>query len=144
MGMNFLSSRNSIVLLRILLKILKFGFSNLFIRNVISTCGNLFFGQQKLIFSIFKILVLLKGIFCLAKTYFSTNFSFRLVETDFLPCGNRFLLFNHFFLQGKTFTENSGIKFIWERLCSGRKGFSIQWKLFPFILYFFPTSGNSY
>ena len=37
---NFLSSRNSIVLFRALLKILKFGGSNLFKRNLISARGN--------------------------------------------------------------------------------------------------------
>ena len=41
---NFLSSRNSIVLFRALLKILKFGGSKLFKRNLFSARGNLFFG----------------------------------------------------------------------------------------------------
>ena len=63
-----------------------------------------------------------EGNFCLAKTCFRTNFSFRRVETDFMSCGDRFLLFNLFFLQEETFIEISGNKFIWERLCSGRKG----------------------
>ena len=41
---NFLSSRNSSVLFRALLKILKFGGSKLFKRNLISARGNGFFG----------------------------------------------------------------------------------------------------
>ena len=47
-----------------------------------------------------------------------------MVETDFWSCRNRFLLINlFFFLQVETFTEISGNKFIWERICSGRKEF---------------------
>ena len=46
-----------------------------------------------------------------------------------------------FLLQVETFIEISGNKLFWERLCSGRKGFSTQWKLFSFILCFFPAGG---
>ena len=41
---NFLSSRNSIVIFRALLKILNFGGSNLFKRNLTSAVGSWFFG----------------------------------------------------------------------------------------------------
>ena len=61
---------------------------------------------------------------------------FGLVETVFC------LIF--FFLQVEAFTEISRNKFILERLCSGRKGFSTQWKLFSFISCFFSASGNRY
>ena len=67
-----------------------------------------------------------------------------MAETDFLSCGNRFFLFNLFFLPVETLTGISGNKFIWERFCSGRKGFSTQWKLFSFIPCFFPASGDRY
>ena len=50
-----------------------------------------------LIFSIFQIFLLVKGIFCPAETYFSADFSFRIVDMYFKSCGNRFLLFNLFF-----------------------------------------------
>ena len=53
-----------------------------------------------------------RGIFCLVETVFS-----------YLKC---------FLVQVETFTEIGGSKFIWERICSGRKGFSTQWKLFFF------------
>ena len=135
--MIFLSSRNSIVLFRALLKILKFGGSKLFKRNFISASRNWIFDQQKLLFSVFHMLLLVKCIFCLVETYSLTKFSFCTVETDFLSCGNCFLLFIYFFLQVETFTEISGNKFILERLFSGRKGFSTQWKLFSFIACFF-------
>ena len=61
---------------------------------------------------------------------------------DLLSCGNRFLLFNLFLLQVETFLEITGNKFIWERLCSGRKGFSTQWKLFSFIPCFLVETGS--
>ena len=119
---NFLSCRNSIVLFRALLKILKFGGSNLFKRNLISARGSCFFGQQKLNFSIFQILLLVKVIFVQQKRVFERIFHSAwwrrilcLLETGF-----SYLIF--FFLQEETFIEISGNKFIWERLCSGRKG----------------------
>ena len=89
---NFLSCRNSIVSFRALWKILKFGGSNLFKRNIISARGNWFFW-------------LVKVNFLSSRNVFLTNFSFRMVETDFWSCGNYFLLFNFFFLQVETFTE---------------------------------------
>ena len=79
---NYLSSRNSIVLFRALLKILKFDGSSLFKR---------------------------KPYFC----------SWKLI---FWLVGSCFVFENLiFFLQVETFTEISGNKFIWEKLCSGRK-----------------------
>ena len=87
---NFLSCRNSIVLFRALLKILKFGGSNLFKRNLISARGSCFFGQQKLNFSIFQILLLVKVIFVQQKRVFERIFHSAwwrrilcLVETGF-------------------------------------------------------------
>ena len=56
-------------------------------------------------------MLLVKGIFCLAETYFYVSFSFHMVETDFLSCANSFLLFNFFFLQVETFAEINGNKF---------------------------------
>ena len=50
-----------------------------------------------LIFSIFQILLLVKGIFCLVEA----NVSFRTMEMKFLSCGNGFLLFNLFFYKWK-------------------------------------------
>ena len=47
-----------------------------------------------------------------------------MVEMDFLSCGNRFLLFNLFFLQVETFTEISGNKFF-------EKGFVLVERDFP-------------
>ena len=89
---NFLSSRNSTVSFRALWKILKFGGCNLFKRNIISARGNWFFW-------------LVKVNFLSSRNVFLTNFSFRMVETDFWSCGNYFLLLNFFFLQVETFTE---------------------------------------
>ena len=66
---NFLSSTNSIVLFRALLKILKFGSSSLFKKNLISACRNCVFAQWKLSFH-FLVHLLVKSIFCLAETYF--------------------------------------------------------------------------
>ena len=72
-------------------------------------------------------------------------FSFHMVETDFLPCGITIFSYLIFlFLQVEIFTEIIGNKFIWERLCSVRKRFSTQWKLFSLSLWFFPASGNRY
>ena len=71
---NFLSSRNSIVLFRVLLKILKFGGSNLFKRNLISARENLFFSQQKLIFYNFQILLLVKAILSSGKVFLNEFF----------------------------------------------------------------------
>ena len=56
------------------------------------------------------------------ETYILTNYSFLLVETD--------LVETDFF--GKDFIP------------VGRNWFSVQWKLFYFIPYFFPASGNRY
>ena len=84
---NFLSSRNSIVLFRALLKILKFGVAT-FLRETLSLLVKTdFFCQQKL---------------------------FLMVEKDFLSCGNRSLLFIYLFflLQAENFTEIKGNKFI--------------------------------
>ena len=67
-----------------------------------------------------------------------------MVETDTLSCGNRFLLFNLFFLQVETITEISGEELIWERLCSGRKSFSPSENCFLLLRAFFPASQNRY
>ena len=64
----FLCSRNSIVLFRALLKILKFGGSNLFKRKLISARENCFLAKRSF-FPTFQILLLVKGILCLAVTY---------------------------------------------------------------------------
>ena len=45
------------------------------------------------------------------------------MDTGFLFCGKRFLLFNLFFLEVETVTKISGNPFF-------RKEFSTQWKLF--------------
>ena len=68
---NFLSSRKSIVLLGALLE---FGGSNLYKKNLISACGNWFFGKLKLIFSIFQTLLLVKGTFVWRKRIFKRIF----------------------------------------------------------------------
>ena len=69
-----MSSRNSIIFFRALLKILKFGGSNLFKRKLISARGNLFFSQQKLIFYKFPILLLVKGILSSGKVFLNEFF----------------------------------------------------------------------
>ena len=58
------------------------------------------------------------------KIYFSTNPSFRVVETYFLSNGNSMLLFRFFFLLLETMIELGGINL-------NRKLFSCWWK--PFL-----------
>ena len=85
--------------------------------------------------------------FLFSGNVFLNEFSFCMVEVDFLSLGNRFLLFNliyFFFLHVETFTKIRENKFFRERLCSGRNRFSTHWKLLSFIPYFFPPSGNGY
>ena len=128
----------STILFRVLLKILKLGDGNRFKGNLISARENWFFGQWKLTFSIFLLLV--KTTFCLTKTYFKrichsvwwrrifylmeTVFSYMIlflyewkpslkfvpIERNFPPSGICFLLFSAFFLQVETLTETSWIK----------------------------------
>ena len=117
------------------------GVANFFKRNLIHARRNWFSGQWKLIFSIFQILLLVKNIFRFVETYFWTNFSFRMVETDFLSCGNRFLSFCFFY------KWNPSLKLMAHFLRkdfipANRKWFSIQWKLLSFIPCFLPVSGN--
>ena len=57
----------------------------------------------------------MKAIFCLVKTYFQTNFPLRMVEKDFLSCGNRFLLFNLFFYKKKRSLKLVEIHFLGEK-----------------------------
>ena len=53
---------------------------------------------------------------------------------DFLSCGNRFLLFNLFFLQVEAVTEIDGPCFFGKDfILASREGFSVQWKLFSLI-----------
>ena len=71
------------------------------------------------------------------KTYFSTNPSFRLVETYFQSSGNSMLLFGDFFLQLEIMIKIRGNL--------NRKIFSCQWKPFSIFLpeeAVFPHSGN--
>ena len=51
-----------------------------------------------------------KQFFCIEETYFSTNATFRVVETDFLASTNRFL-------------------YIFSETPTGESFFSVQWKL---------------
>ena len=85
---DFLFSGNRILSFRVLLKFLKFKGSNFFEEKPYFCSWKLIFWLN--FFFIFQILLLVKAIFCLAKTYFYTNFLFRLVGTDFLFCGNFF------------------------------------------------------
>ena len=137
MEANFLFSRNNILLFRAFLKFLKFGGSRFFKRVFIPARGNWFSVKGKLILFIFRILLLVKAIFCLVETYFS----FPMVETDFLPCENHFLLFN-LFLQVEAIIEVNDLFFGKYFILASKKGFSVQWKLFSFIPCFFPASGN--
>ena len=80
---NFLSSRNIIVLFRALLKILKFGGSNFFKRNLISARGKCFLASRSSFFFHFQILMLVKGIFLSNGNVF--------VNKCFIPyCGDGF------------------------------------------------------
>ena len=75
------------------------------------------------------------------------NLPIRMVETQFLSCGNRFLSFNLFFFQQvETVTEISGEPLFLGKdfISTSRKGFSVSWKLFSFIPSFFPASQNRY
>ena len=72
METNFLSSRNSIVLFRALLKILKNSGVATFLRETLFLLVETDFlaSRSYIVFSIFQILLLMKSIFCLAETYF--------------------------------------------------------------------------
>ena len=76
----------------------------------------------------------MKGILCLAEKYFSL----RMVERDFLSCGNRFLLFEFFFLQVETFTEISGKKLFGKDFVPVERDFPLSGTCF------FPARGNRY
>ena len=100
---NFRFSRKSIVLFSALLKILKIESKNLFKRILVSARGS--FGYQKLFFSVFQIFLLVRGIF-VQREHILNEFVwwrriFYMVETNFMSCRNRFLLFNIFFCKWK-------------------------------------------
>ena len=82
---NFRFSRKSIVLFSALLKILKIESKSLFKRNLVSARGS--FGWQKLIFSIFQIFLLVRGIFVsrerILNEFVWWRRIFYMVETNF-------------------------------------------------------------
>ena len=53
-----------------------------------------------------------KQFFCIMKTYFSTNASFRLMKTNFLACTNHFLYVFRHYCRGKLFFLSSGNAFL--------------------------------
>ena len=122
---NFLSSRNSIALFRDLLKILKFEGSNLFKRKIISARKNWSFLLVEVNFFHFSDTPASES-----RNVFWANFSFRTVETYFLSCGKRFLLFNLFFYKWKP-----SLKLVETNLCG---------KDFVLVEMDFPPSGNCF
>ena len=92
---NFLSTRNSIVLFRALLKVL--GIAT-FLRETYYFCSwKLIFWLVKVNFFHFLGTPASERYFLSGGNVFLHKFFFRIVETDFLSWGNRFLLFNLFF-----------------------------------------------
>ena len=75
-----------------------------------------------------------KQLFHKVETYFSIFLSW-LVQTDFLSCGNRFLLFN-FFLQVETATEISGNPFFQGLYSRQKKGIFCLVKT---VFFFYPV-----
>ena len=53
-----------------------------------------------------------KQFFCIMEKYFSTNASFRLMETNFLACSNNFLYVFRDYCQRKLFFLSSGNVFV--------------------------------
>ena len=90
----FLSSEKSIFLFRAFLKLLKFGVDN-------SCLWKLIFWLVELIFSHFSDTPPSESYFPSSLNVFLNEFSSRMVETHFLSCENRFLLFILFFHQWK-------------------------------------------
>ena len=128
---DFLSSGNSILLFSALMKFLKFPFLK---RNLIPD----FLISWTSVFAV-------ESYFLPSGHVFLTNFSFRMVETNFLSCGNPFLSFIFFFYKWKPplklkETNCFGKNFI----SADRKRFSLQWILFSLILCSFPATGNRY
>ena len=95
---NFLSSRNSIVSFRALLKFLKFGRINLR-KTLFLLVETDFLATRSQFFPFFRYsFLLVKGFFFSRGNIFLNEFfSFRMVETDFLYCRSCFLLFTLFF-----------------------------------------------
>ena len=94
---NFLSSRNSIVSFRALLKFLKFGRINLR-KTLFLLVETDFLATRSQFFPFFRYsFLLVKGFFFSRGNIFLNEFfSFRMVETDFLYCRSCFLLFTLF------------------------------------------------
>ena len=122
-GNEFSVSQKPHCLFRVLSKILNLGLATFFLKKLIFDRGNCFFGQQNLIFFHFSDTPANERYFVSSGNIFFTQYG-----RDRLSVLRKlFLLFNLFFRQVETFTEISGNKVIWERLCSGRKRFSTQW-----------------
>ena len=139
--MKFLSRGNSILLFRALLKFLKFWDSNFFKEKPCSCSWKLIFWLVE-IFFYFSDTPASESCFLSSGNVFLNEFFISYGRDGFLCLVETIFSYLIFFLQVEAVTEINGSFFGKDFIPASRKGFSVQRKLFSFILCFLPASGN--